>query len=166
MMNQDARESLHRFALAGDGLAAAVCQATGLNRTELEALEHLEEDGPLTQRQLADRLRLTSGGTTLLVDRLERGGFVTRRPHPDDRRAVLLELNPSAGGRVSEALERYHRTLMSAARRLSPAERNAVCGFLDAAAAAARETAAALQTEQPRRPDRREPRTRAAIRAR
>jgi len=165
-MNEDARESLHRFAMAGDRLAAAVCQATGLNGTELEALEHLEQDGPLTQRQLADRLLLTSGGTTLLVDRLERGGFVTRRPHPDDRRAVLLELNPSAGGPASEALERYHRTVTSAARRLSAAERDAVCGFLDAAAAAAQETAAALQTGQRRRADRRERRSRAASGAR
>ena len=149
------RAALHRFGLARNRLNAALCQASGLNATELEALEHLEEDGLLTQRELADRLLLTSGGTTLLVDRLERAGFVSRRPHPSDRRAVQLELTPGAQGRMPAPLDRYHTALMTAAGQLSDAEREAVCRFLDAATAAERETAAALGTDGPRRPERR-----------
>ncbi len=129
---------LHRFGLARDRLSAAVCEAAGLAPRELEALEELEEDGPMTQRDLADRLRLTSGGTTLLVDRLERAGLVARRPHPGDRRAVLLELDEAAAAAAGGApLERYHAAVVSAARRLSPSEREAVATFLAAAAAAA-----------------------------
>jgi MarR family transcriptional regulator, multiple antibiotic resistance protein MarR len=153
--DEDVRASLHRFGLARGRLSAAVCQASGLNATELEALEYLEEDGPLTQRELADRLRLTSGGTTLLVDRLERAGFVVRRPHPSDRRAVQLELNPGAGGRVSAPLDGYHTALMAAASQLSDAEREAVCRFLDAATAAEHQTAQALSTDKRRRHERR-----------
>jgi len=56
--------------------------------------ENLEADGPLTQRDLGERLALTSGAITMLVDRLERAGWVHRRPHPGDRRYVLIELSP------------------------------------------------------------------------
>jgi DNA-binding MarR family transcriptional regulator len=155
MTAQDTRKSLHRFGLARDRLTAAVGQATGLTSTELEALEQLEQ-GSLTQRQLADRLFLTSGGTTLLVDRLEQRGFVSRRPHPSDRRAVLLELNPAAAAQTAPSLERYHQAVIAAAGKLSAAERNAVAGFLDAVSAAAVEAADALHTgDQRRRHERR-----------
>ena len=129
MTARETRRALHRYGLARDRFTAAVGQATNLTSTEVEALEHLEEEGPLTQQQLADRLFLTSGGTTLLVDRLERDGFVSRRPHPSDRRAVLLELNQAAAPQTSPALEHYHAAVMAAARKLSAAEREAVAGF-------------------------------------
>ncbi len=159
MTARDTRRSLHRYGLARDRLTAGVGQATNLTSTEVEALEHLEEEGPLTQRQLAERLFLTSGGTTLLVDRLERDGFVSRRPHPSDRRAVLLELGQAADPQTSPALERYHAAVMAAARKLSAAEREAVARFLDAASAAAGEAAEELRTDDKRRRHERRGRT-------
>lgn len=161
MTERDLIAALHRFGLVRDRLSAALSQATGRNATELEALEHLEEDGPLTQRQLADRLFLTSGGTTLLVDRLEKAGLVTRRPHPTDRRAVLLELNRAAAGHASAPLAGYHAALAVAARTLVALEREAAASFLEAAASAAAEAAEALRVESGvRRPERRGPRLR------
>ena len=151
MTARDTRRALHRYGLARDRFTAAVGQATNLTSTEVEALEHLEEEGPLTQKQLAERLFLTSGGTTLLVDRLEKDGFVSRRPHPSDRRAVLLRLNQVAAPQTSPALERYHAAVMAAARKLSPAERDAVAQFLDAASAAAGDAAEELRTDDKRR---------------
>jgi DNA-binding MarR family transcriptional regulator len=165
MSGEDVTTALHRFGLARDRLSAALSQATGSTATELEALEHLEEDGPLTQRELAERLFLTSGGTTLLVDRLERRGLVRRRPHPDDRRAVLVELGPAAAEATPLPLERYHASLAAAARRMSAGERQAVVAFLSAAAAAEVEAAEALRTDLARRHERRGGRT-AAVRPR
>jgi DNA-binding MarR family transcriptional regulator len=151
MTARDTRRALHRYGLARDRFTAAVGQATNLTSTEVEALEHLEEEGPLTQKQLADRLFLTSGGTTLLVDRLERDGFVSRRRHPSDRRAVLVELNQAPAPQTAPALERYHAAVMAAARNLSAAERESVARFLDAASAAAGEAAEELRTDDQRR---------------
>ena len=151
MTARETRRALHRYGLARDRFTAAVGQATNLTSTEVEALEHLEEEGPLTQKQLAERLFLTSGGTTLLVDRLERDGFVSRRPHPSDRRAVLLQLNQAAAPETLPAVEGYHAAVMAAARKLSAAEREAVARFLDAASAAAGEAADALRTDDKRR---------------
>ena len=72
--------SLQRFGLERDRMRAVLVAEAGINATDLDALEHLEADGPLTQRQLGDRLSLTSGVITMLVDRLEGAGWVHRAP--------------------------------------------------------------------------------------
>jgi DNA-binding MarR family transcriptional regulator len=129
--------SLQRFGLERDRLRAAIARTARISETDLDALEHLEADGPLTQRELGARLLLTSGAVTMLVDRLERAGWVHRRPHPTDRRATLLELSASAAERAPEALTSYHSAIAALAAAVPPAERGTVGAFLTAAADAA-----------------------------
>src|SRR5271165_243547 len=99
---------LQRFGLQRDRMRAALARHAGISATDLDALEHLEADGPLTQRDLGDRLSLTSGAVTMLVDRLERAGWVERTPHHSDRLIVLVELSPQALERVPAGLTVYH----------------------------------------------------------
>jgi len=64
----------------------------GLTRSQLRVILHLLREDGLTQVRIADDLQLgkvTVGG---LLDRLEGKGLVERRPHPTDRRAVLVFL--------------------------------------------------------------------------
>ena len=129
--------SLQRFGLERDRMRSALARAAGISGTDLDTLEHLEADGPLTQRQLGDRLSLTSGAITMLVDRLERGGWVRRRPHPSDRRAVLLELASEARTGVPTGLAEYHERIDALAKAIPDEHREAVCVFLQAAADAA-----------------------------
>lgn len=49
--------------------------------------------------ELAAELELSSGAMTNRIDRLERAGLVRRRPDPDDRRGVKVELT-EAGSRA------------------------------------------------------------------
>jgi DNA-binding MarR family transcriptional regulator len=128
--------SLHRFALERDRMRAAVAHAAGISATDLDALEHLEADGPLTQRELGERLSLTSGAVTMLVDRLERLGWVRRGPHPSDRRYVLLELSAQAFERTPAELATYHKKMRALAAGLSRERGEAVRSFLTAAAEA------------------------------
>jgi DNA-binding MarR family transcriptional regulator len=44
---------------------------------------------------IARELSITVGGASKTVDRLERHGFVTRRPHPNDRRSSVIALTRS-----------------------------------------------------------------------
>ena len=55
----------------------------------LWVLQHL---GPSTQQALATELKVSPRNVTGLVDALEGGGFVSRLPHPTDRRAILVTL--------------------------------------------------------------------------
>jgi DNA-binding MarR family transcriptional regulator len=63
---------------------------------------------------IATDLRITTGGTSKLVDRIEAGGYCRRLPNPADRRSSLLELTPegerileSAGAAFDEELQRW-----------------------------------------------------------
>lgn len=67
------------------------------------ALEAILRDGRggMTLNDLAGRLYLDKSTASRVVDALERKGYVRRTAHPDDRRAVLLEV--TAQGRELEA---------------------------------------------------------------
>jgi DNA-binding MarR family transcriptional regulator len=78
----------------------AVSHALGLSWTRVLALRRLATQ-PLTLRALAERLAADPPYVTLMVDDLEERGLVQRRPHPEDRRAKLVEL--TAAGRAAAA---------------------------------------------------------------
>jgi DNA-binding MarR family transcriptional regulator len=63
----------------------------GVNRTDARAIELLARLGPMTAKQLAGHLGMTTGGVTTVIDRLEKAGYVRRRHDLKDRRRVLLE---------------------------------------------------------------------------
>lgn len=55
--------------------------------------------------ELGDRVSLDGSTLTGIIDRMERNGFVERRPNPADRRSVLAYLTPKArelGPRILE----------------------------------------------------------------
>jgi DNA-binding MarR family transcriptional regulator len=58
----------------------------------MRLLHELSEEGPQIMAALRDRLGVSARTITVLVDGLERDGFATRAPHPEDRRATLVEL--------------------------------------------------------------------------
>jgi DNA-binding MarR family transcriptional regulator len=75
-------------------LAAVIGQSDLRQRLALAALADWGEARP---SQLIAELGLTSGGTTYLVDGLERAGLVERHygTTPNDRRSVVIRLTPS-----------------------------------------------------------------------
>jgi DNA-binding MarR family transcriptional regulator len=78
----------------------AVSEALDLSWARVLALRRLAAQ-PLTQRALAERLAADPPYVTLMVDDLEERGLVRRMPHPEDRRAKLVELTRS--GRAAAA---------------------------------------------------------------
>ena len=82
-------------------------QRRGLTRSRAHLLWELHHRGPSTQQTLAQALRVTPRAVTGLVDALVDSGFVTREPHPDDRRATLVTFT-KRGEKTANALERDH----------------------------------------------------------
>ncbi|MFN8131236.1 MAG: MarR family transcriptional regulator [Solirubrobacteraceae bacterium] len=142
----DVRDALHAFGLERDRLTAALAQAGGIGENDLAAIEHLEQAGSLTQTELGDRLLLTRGSVTTLVDRLERAGWVRRGRHPEDRRLTVLTLRPDAGAAAGRlGVDGYEEQIALAAGQLGADGRAAAVRFLEAAAAAAAEHADRLR---------------------
>src|SRR4029450_5734687 len=64
----------------------------GMTYPRMRLLHELAEEGPQIMATLRARLGVSARNITVLVDGLERDGFVERVPHPQDRRATLVEL--------------------------------------------------------------------------
>lgn len=84
--------------LARDGLT--------VSRTKL--LWVLGQQGPLTQRALAEALGVSARNVTGLVDALVSTGFVTREPHPTDRRAALVSFTEHGAAVLAKLQEGRH----------------------------------------------------------
>ena len=67
-----------------------VAEEVGINATDLQCLNVLELQGSATPTELAGWSRLTTGGITVVVDRLEKAGYIQREPNPKDRRSTIV----------------------------------------------------------------------------
>ncbi len=82
----------------------------GLTTSRARVLWELRQHVSLTQRDLADALGVSARTITGLVDGLVATGFVTREPHPTDRRATLVTFT-GHGASTVETMERGQREL-------------------------------------------------------
>lgn len=71
----------------------------------LTALRRAGDPYRLSPGQLGAQTLVTSGTMTNRIDRLEAKGLVLRRPDPDDRRGVQVELTAAGRERVDGALD-------------------------------------------------------------
>lgn len=82
----------------------------GLTGARAHLLWELLQRGPSTQRTLAEALDVSPRNVTGLVDALVATGFVTREPHPTDRRATLVSFTEH-GSSVTHAMQEGHGEL-------------------------------------------------------
>lgn len=75
-----------------------------LSQTEL--LFVVREDGPLPLKALAERMQLTPGAITQLVEPLERAGYLERTPSKEDRRVSLVGVTQLGVGKLA-AMQKY-----------------------------------------------------------
>ncbi|MEU3900363.1 MarR family transcriptional regulator [Streptomyces sp. NPDC045251] len=78
-------------------------RAVALSLTAAQATALREMTGPMTMRELAQRMTCEPSNATFVVDKLEKQGLVERRAHPTDRRAKQLVLT-AEGGALRERL--------------------------------------------------------------
>ncbi|MEW2620169.1 MarR family transcriptional regulator [Streptomyces sp. NPDC048106] len=85
----------------------------GLTVTDLVCFTFVRRAGEdlLTAGDLAARAHVTTGAVTGILNRLERAGYVTRRPDPTDRRRVRVAAVPEAVTRVQAMYAGHHRRL-------------------------------------------------------
>lgn len=96
------------------------------------ALHELDTEPPLSQRDLAQRLRLEKSSVSRLAADLERAGLLTRERDPDNQRWYRLRL--TEGGRVlhQEMGEAFHRHYERWVAAMTPQERSALLTGLPA----------------------------------
>lgn len=97
---------LRSFAGAYTELTRSFAAWLGLHATDALALVEIltAEDGgvPLSPARLAERVGLSSGATTTLVNRLEAAGYVVRSREHTDRRIVTLRAHATIAAPARE----------------------------------------------------------------
>jgi DNA-binding MarR family transcriptional regulator len=118
---------------------AQAFDGTPLTAARIRLLWELQHLGPSTQHALATRLEVSPRNITGLVDALEASGYVTRSPHPTDRRATVVSLAASAEAMMQQ-MQRDHAELTAdLLGAVRPADRAALERGVDAIAARLRE---------------------------
>ncbi|WP_208007586.1 MarR family winged helix-turn-helix transcriptional regulator [Labedella endophytica] len=101
-----------------------------VNTTDLAAMEHLMQNGPMTPSELATRLEMSTAATTHVIDRLVAVGHVERRPHPVDRRKIVVIPAPASVARAFDELAPMIAGVGAAAAAYDPEEQAVIAGFL------------------------------------
>jgi MarR family transcriptional regulator, lower aerobic nicotinate degradation pathway regulator len=83
-------------ARVGDTLFAGQLQALELNPPLFAVLSVLQASGPMTQSRLADSVGIDRATMVRLVGALEQRTWLVRAAHPQDERALLVQLTPAA----------------------------------------------------------------------
>lgn len=97
--------------------------AHGLSATQWRLLGLTLREGPLTQAMLAERLDVEPMSVSRLIDRMEQGGWVSRVPHPDDRRARIVLPTDRARAAAPEVREVIQTICAEALTALNDEER-------------------------------------------
>jgi MarR family 2-MHQ and catechol resistance regulon transcriptional repressor len=85
----------------------------------LEALYHL---GPLTQGQVSAKLLKSTGNITLVVDNLEKGGWVQRARETEDRRQVTIHLTEAGKALIQRIFPAHASAICEEINVLTPEE--------------------------------------------
>ena len=83
----------------------------GLTGTQFGVLEALYHLGALNQRELAQKVLVTKGNMTTVVDKLEQDGLVTRGAVRGDRRQSLVRLTAEGRKRIGRIFPHIARAI-------------------------------------------------------
>jgi DNA-binding MarR family transcriptional regulator len=106
-------------------------QALGLTQAQWRAIARLARNEGMTQIDLAESLETQPITVTRLVDRMEKAGWVERRAHPHDRRAVRLFLTPRSQPILAEMQARGADTMSEATRGVAVGAQKQLLDTLD-----------------------------------
>jgi DNA-binding MarR family transcriptional regulator len=133
--DDDVIRAIRSVILAAERLRHNQAAIQDVGESELLALGHLYYDGELTPGELSDRLGLSSGTMTALVDRLESAGHAARSPNPDDRRSQLVRISETGTAIIGSLHAEFAQSLHGTLVEMSTPTRRALVGALAALAA-------------------------------
>jgi DNA-binding MarR family transcriptional regulator len=103
-------------------LSHAIASRLGISPTDLETMDILSTNGPLTAGRLAELTGLTTGAITGVVDRLEKSGFVRRERDANDRRRVIIHLVADRARKIGKLYVPLARAMTELSERYTDEE--------------------------------------------
>jgi len=145
----EAMEALRAWAVAFAELNQQMSSWLDLPTTDANALGQVlwadSSGDPLSPARLGQRIGMTSGSVTVLVDRLEAAGLLARSREHSDRRRVTLRPTPAARERARAFLAESSAEIAAALQGSSTAELATSTAFVRTMAAAASDATTRLR---------------------
>jgi DNA-binding MarR family transcriptional regulator len=123
---QELSIAIRRHLHAWESLRLVLSEHIGLGLSEFIALGHVYDAGSITATELGERLHLTSGSVTALLNRLELAGYAERIENPDDRRSVLVTTCPAGDDAWLWVLEQTANPIARAVRASEISTKSAI----------------------------------------
>jgi DNA-binding MarR family transcriptional regulator len=135
------RDSLRELNIRLSLLNHRVGGKIDLREIDLDCLELIGRLGPISPSALAKEAGLHPATLTGILDRLERGGWLSRERDPHDRRAVLLVPKRDRGAEIFGLYKGMNSAMEGILAGYDDAELRAIADFLKRCAAAGRQAA-------------------------
>lgn len=100
--------------------------AHGLTLPQYDVMATLHFSEGVTQQELAERLLVTKGNVCGVLDRLEKAGWVQRRPDEKDARVNRLHLTPAGNAKIEKVFPDHDAVVLDAMGKLSAEEASAL----------------------------------------
>ncbi|MFF7383296.1 MarR family transcriptional regulator [Streptomyces griseoluteus] len=101
-----------------------------MDRAAYLLLNRLDNEGPMGVKALAASMGIDSSTVTRQVAPLVDSGLVKRTSHPEDGRAVVLQLSPRGATRLAEVRASRRQLMAELTEEWTPAERESFCDLL------------------------------------
>ena len=105
------------------GWEASVAKLGKLSAPQLRTICVIGRNENIRMKDIADRMELTTGTVTVMIDRLQQMGLVERRRNESDRRSYKILLSEKGRRYFDEHRKRQRELVRKLANKLSEADR-------------------------------------------
>jgi len=100
--------------------------STGLTVSQFAVLEALYQLGPLSQREIGQKILRSSGNITMVIDNLEKNGWVRRERNEVDRRFFIVHLTDNGYNLINKIFPPHAAVIAKDLGVLTAAEQDAL----------------------------------------
>lgn len=127
-MDQNRRESLVALFDSISALERKVANEwnnhnhLGFSKSHILILEYLANEGPKRPSAIAMRLKITTGGVTVLTTKLLKLGFIEKAQSESDRRATQISITPNGLAALDQSRQQIDTLILHLFGMLSEEE--------------------------------------------
>lgn len=128
---RDIRARVQQLTVRQQRFERSLAKRLDLDAAGLEVVDRLISSGPATPTDLAHRVEISTAAMTLVLNRLEDRGHISRERHPSDGRKLIVTVSDAASAdaerMVAPLIDEVERVIAAMSER----ERDVVSRFLD-----------------------------------
>jgi len=102
----------------------------GLTLPQFTVLEVLYSKGPLTVKEIINKVLSSGGSMTVVIRNLEQQGLVFRRENPEDRRSYLISISDEGRKLMDVVFPLHMQSLGMTFSSLTDEEKEIMVGYL------------------------------------